>query len=352
MRDRTATAARLEKLEYQSRKAARIKHIKWEKRGENPPETDDLFVLKNVNQIEKKQSSLTKLLQQSSNTPMNPYTEYARYDGTGQVNLPTRSYRIYLTMLPEEERNYPLNVCCVATARIQELIGLILLKFSTDYSGDYSFKPVTNYGLYITEEDGEVDRDFPQLDIKECVAKFGFTCLGLVEHKEEAEKVVKSELDLDSPVESKKRTTSTSKADETKQVIFFINFLSKTDETLPGQNINDLALMDIHNRTMEAHLYKSYRVYIVNKIWWWNIEVHLGISSEKIEIDPIHQKNSKLQLVKQAPVSHPMDSIASCEETENRGNRIAFRVIYSSSFGSSERMNLYSPCKYTLFSEF
>lgn len=104
--------------------------------------------------------------------------------------------------------------------------------------------------------------------------------------------------------------------------------------------------MDIHNRTMEAHLYKSYRVYIVNKIWWWNIEVHLGISSEKIEIDPIHQKNSKLQLVKQAPVSHPMDSIASCEETENRGNRIAFRVIYSSSFGSSERMsNLYSPCR-------
>lgn len=37
--------------------------------------------------------------------------------------------------------------------------------------------------MYITEEDGEVDRDFPALDSKECVAKFGFTCLGLVEHK-------------------------------------------------------------------------------------------------------------------------------------------------------------------------
>lgn len=44
-------------------------------------------------------------------------------------------------------------------------------------------QPVTNYGLYITEEDGEVDRDFPCLDAKEVVAKFGFTCLGLVEHK-------------------------------------------------------------------------------------------------------------------------------------------------------------------------
>lgn len=222
MRDRTATAARLEKLEYQSRKAARIKHIKWEKRGENATETEDLFVLKNVNEIQKKQSSLTKQLQQSSNMPMNPYTEFARYDGTGQVNLPTRNYRIYLTMLPEDERNYPLNVCCISTARIQELIGLILLKFSTNYSGDYSFKPATKYGLYITEEDGEVDRDFPQLDTKECVAKFGFTCLGLVEHKEDSEMVNREhKTEPDSPVESKKRTTSTSKAEETKQVIIY-----------------------------------------------------------------------------------------------------------------------------------
>lgn len=54
--------------------------------------------------------------------------------------------------------------------------------FSTIH-GDFSLQPVTNYGLYITEEDGEVDRDFPCLDEKECVAKYGFTCLGLVEHK-------------------------------------------------------------------------------------------------------------------------------------------------------------------------
>lgn len=44
--------------------------------------------------------------------------------------------------------------------------------------------PPTHYGLYITEEDGEVYRDLPPLDAKECVAKFGFTCLGLVEHKD------------------------------------------------------------------------------------------------------------------------------------------------------------------------
>lgn len=47
---------------------------------------------------------------------------------------------------------------------------------------DHTWKPVNNYGLYITEEDGEVDRDFPNLDPRENIAKFGFVCLGLVEH--------------------------------------------------------------------------------------------------------------------------------------------------------------------------
>lgn len=48
---------------------------------------------------------------------------------------------------------------------------------------EFPLQPVTNYGLYITEEDGEVDRDFPCLEPKEVVDKFGFSCLGLVEHK-------------------------------------------------------------------------------------------------------------------------------------------------------------------------
>lgn len=227
-------------------------------------------------------------------------------------------------MLPEEQRHYPLPIVCIATAKIQDLVGLTLLKFSTNHS-DFVLKPVANYGLYITEEDGEVDSDFPNLDPKECVAKFGFNCLGLVEHKDPPKMV-----SFDTPEEipsspdssgGKKRTTSSSKAEETKQIK------------------NDKEIMDGHNRAMEAPLYKSYRVHIVNKLRWWNMEVHLGISSDKIEIDPIAQKNTKLQLVKQSPMSHPMDTIAFCEELETRGNKTTFVVVYAAGFGgkSSER---------------
>lgn len=43
------------------------------------------------------------------------------------------------------------------------------------------------YNLYITEDDGEVDRDLPCLDRREPSSKFGFTYLGLVQESEPCE---------------------------------------------------------------------------------------------------------------------------------------------------------------------
>lgn len=40
--------------------------------------------------------------------------------------------------------------------------------------------PVENYALYIAEDDGSPDADFPCLEPKEAVGKFGFTSLALV----------------------------------------------------------------------------------------------------------------------------------------------------------------------------
>lgn len=40
---------------------------------------------------------------------------------------------------------------------------------------------VNHYGLFIAEDDGAVDWDFPCLDSREVVSKFGFTYLALVE---------------------------------------------------------------------------------------------------------------------------------------------------------------------------
>lgn len=95
----------------------------------------------------------------------------------------------------------------------------------------------------------------------------------------------------------------------------------------------NMQIMKVHATAMEAPLYKSYRVYIVNKMRA-KAEIHLGVSGEKIEIDPIQQKNSKFTFVRQKPVSHHIDSVAWCEFTDVKSSSTAFRVTYSPSFGN------------------
>ncbi|KAF5299340.1 hypothetical protein FQA39_LY02513 [Lamprigera yunnana] len=321
-RQRSNTAVRLEKMDIAKKRAAKVKNIKWEV-SPVPPSSEELseiFVRKDLRTKDKtvKKSLLSKQLERCTNLPQNPYMEYAKFDGSAQVGILTRKYRIYLTMLPEEHRNYPMIVSCIATAKIEELIGFILLKCSTIH-GDFPLKPVSHYGLYITEEDGEVDHDFPNLDPKECVAKFGFTCLGLVEHKYISKNVSFESsrmLIQNGSFEDDISNSDKPKADEAKQITA------------------NMHLMKVHTKAMEAPLYQSYRVYIVNKMRA-KAEIQLGISGEKIEIDPLQQKNSKFTFVRQKAVSHHIDSVAWCEVTDTKSSGTTFRVVYSSSFDTN-----------------
>lgn len=95
----------------------------------------------------------------------------------------------------------------------------------------------------------------------------------------------------------------------------------------------DLQLMKVHTTAMEAPLYQSYKVFILNKMRT-KIEVHLGISGEKLEIDPVQQKTSKFSLSRQKAVSHHIDSIAWCEIIDTKSSKSYFRVLYSPSFGN------------------
>ena len=51
---------------------------------------------------------------------------------------------------------------------------------------------IDRYFLHIAEDDGEVDTDFPALDNREPISKFGFAKLALVESDEPIEQVPKS----------------------------------------------------------------------------------------------------------------------------------------------------------------
>lgn len=130
-RQRSNTAVRLEKLDQARRKAAKIKHVKWEspQRALTEDELNELFSKKSPRMKREHSCSLfTQQLERYTNLPQNPYIQYANVDGSTQIGVPIRKYKIFLTFLPEDRRNYPMNISCVATAKIQDLIGLILLK--------------------------------------------------------------------------------------------------------------------------------------------------------------------------------------------------------------------------------
>lgn len=130
-RHRSNTAARLEKLDQARKKAAKVKHIKWEplQAPVSEEDQDDMFVKKDIKKCQDiKRSLFTEQLEHYTNLPQNPYMQYAKIDGSTQIGVPVRKYKIFLTMLPEDRRNYPMHVSCLATAKIQDLIGLILLK--------------------------------------------------------------------------------------------------------------------------------------------------------------------------------------------------------------------------------
>lgn len=200
--------------------------------------------------------------------------------------------------------------------------------------GDYVSQPVTNYGLCIAEEDGEVDHDFPCLDPKEPVTKFKLYCLALVEHKNV--KNVSFEV-TESIIFA--RDESDTKPGKQKTKLQFIEFkalkcifFADTSSEVRDVTCRDMQLMEGYMTAVEAPLYQSYTVYIISKVRT-KTEIHLGISGEKLEIDPIQQKSSKFMLGRQKAVSYPMDSIACCESMDIKGNRCVFRIMYSQSFG-------------------
>lgn len=71
------------------------------------------------------------------------------------------------------------------------------------------------YALYMAEPDGTIDTDFPSLDLKEPIGKFGFELLGLVD-------VAKDECgDAASDGERKKRRVTVVLPNGTFTVMFF-----------------------------------------------------------------------------------------------------------------------------------
>ncbi|CAK9812891.1 Stress-activated map kinase-interacting protein 1 [Anthophora quadrimaculata] len=319
-RERSNTAQRLEKMNLKREKAAKIS-VKWKNDPAVPTTKQlELFQRKDFRKKTgpaKKYSLLSEQLEKCPNLPQNPFIEYAKFDGSAQIDIPIRKYRIFMCMLPKKQRTYPIQVVVLATAKVLEFIGLICYKYANEHPDHPLKDDIARYGLYFTEDDGEVDWDLPCLDPRETISKYEFTTLGLAEMKP---------------------------SDKAQHNVISWLELSDEEDFLEGQNekqkkvAEDLAKMEGHTTAMEAPLYQSYRVYIINKVRT-KTEIYLGISGEKIEINPIVTgKGAGRFWNRQRAVSYQIDNIAWCEVTETKGSKTMFTLVYTPHSSTSDNI--------------
>lgn len=308
------------------RRASKVRSIKLDDNVVelNDDEIDDFFPRRNNyntatatntnsttstdDEHEKAVSLLAQRLEQVRQQPVNEFQQYSQFDGN-QMSVQTKTFKIFLTMLPKEQQNYPMDVCVIATAKIQEFIGLICYRCSITY--DVPLLSLQNYALYITEGDGEID-DFPPLDLREPCGKFRFSHLALVQRKEgeliklDSRPTSETESTLDSPLSHELMMDRS------------------------GNDPKDMERMNDHTIQMEAPLYRSYHVKMVTS-GPFKAHVQLGISGEKMEIDPIHTQNSKLakQFSRLKPVSHSMETVVYCDIKDQNRSRSVIRIVYS-----------------------
>uniref|UniRef100_A0A4W6DH90 Target of rapamycin complex 2 subunit MAPKAP1 n=1 Tax=Lates calcarifer TaxID=8187 RepID=A0A4W6DH90_LATCA len=218
-----------------------------------------------------------------------------------------------------------MTVVTIANARVHDLIGLICWQYTSEGREPKLNENVNAYCLHIAEDDGEVDTDFPPLDSNEPIHKFGFSTLALVEKYSSPGLASRQSLFVRInaahgfsliPVDSlkvsmkeilqkalKKRKGSQkgsgSRGEES----------SEEDPPIDITTVQDM---------LSSHHYKSFKISMIHKLRF-TTDVQLGISGEKVEIDPVtNQKASTKFWIRQKPISIDSDHLCACDLVEER----------------------------------
>ncbi|KAJ8300924.1 hypothetical protein KUTeg_022443 [Tegillarca granosa] len=235
----------------------------------------------------------------------------------------------------------------------------------------YGNENIEMYALHIAEDDGEVDMDFPSLDSREPVTKFGFSKLALVEKdlppptspksafvvtvfvpnrgfnkfqvenmnitlKEILNKIIKRRKikirpGLNYNLEKQNEPGISLDLDATLASADTMEFCLVRENSTRAETITVSDETSGMADSLTSHQYKSFIVNMIHKLRA-NTEVQLGISGEKVEIDPVVGKGTA-KFFKQRAVTHDADSIASCDiiEEKSTGNilcKAVFRLTY------------------------
>uniref|UniRef100_A0A2K6G6A6 Target of rapamycin complex 2 subunit MAPKAP1 n=1 Tax=Propithecus coquereli TaxID=379532 RepID=A0A2K6G6A6_PROCO len=286
-----------------------------------------------------KQSILSVRLEQCPLQLNNPFNEYSKFDGKGHVGTTaTKKIDVYLPLHSSQDRLLPMTVVTMASARVQDLIGLICWQYTSEGREPKLNDNVSAYCLHIAEDDGEVDTDFPPLDSNEPIHKFGFSTLALVEKYSSPGLTSKESLFVRI---NAAHGFSLIQVDNTKvtmkEILLKAVKRRKGSQKISGSRADGVfeedSQIDIATvqDMLSSHHYKSFKVSMIHRLRF-TTDVQLGISGDKVEIDPVtNQKASTKFWIKQKPISIDSDLLCACDLAEEKSpSHAIFKLTYLS----------------------
>uniref|UniRef100_UPI0037E7A42F target of rapamycin complex 2 subunit MAPKAP1 isoform X3 n=1 Tax=Semicossyphus pulcher TaxID=241346 RepID=UPI0037E7A42F len=384
IRRRSNTAQRLERLRKERQNQIKCKNIQWKERSSSQS-VEDLGLLFEKRDLKDRprtsgtKSTLSLRLEQCPQQLNNPFNEYSKFDGKGHIGTTaTKKIDVYLSMQMAQEKLHPMTVVTIANARVHDLIGLICWQYTSEGREPKLNENVNAYCLHIAEDDGEVDTDFPPLDSNEPIHKFGFSTLALVEKYSSPGLASRQSLFVRInaahgfsliPVDSlkvtmkeilqkalKKRKGSQKGSGNHTGPMYRLekqtepNVAVDLDSTLETQSTLEFCLVRENSSRGEesseedppidittvqdmlsSHHYKSFKISMIHKLRF-TTDVQLGISGEKVEIDPVtNQKASTKFWIRQKPISIDSDHLCACDLVEERSpSHAIFKLTYLS----------------------
>ncbi|XP_070845306.1 target of rapamycin complex 2 subunit MAPKAP1 isoform X1 [Chaetodon auriga] len=375
-----AAAQRLERLRKERQNQIKCKNIQWKERTSSQS-VEDLGTLFEKRDFKDRprttgtKSTLSLRLEQCPQQLNNPFNEYSKFDGKGHIGTTaTKKIDVYLSMQIAQEKVHPMTVVTIANARVHDLIGLICWQYTSEGREPKLNENVNAYCLHIAEDDGEVDTDFPPLDSNEPIHKFGFSTLALVEKYSspglasrqslfvrinaahgfslipvDSLKVTMKEI-LQKALKKRKGSQKGSGPMYRLEKQTEPNVAVDVDSTLESQSTLEFCLVRENSSRGEesseedppidittvqdmlsSHHYKSFKISMIHKLRF-TTDVQLGISGEKVEIDPVtNQKASTKFWIRQKPISIDSDHLCACDHVEERSpSHAIFKLTYLS----------------------
>ncbi|XP_015422563.1 PREDICTED: target of rapamycin complex 2 subunit MAPKAP1 isoform X3 [Myotis davidii] len=231
-----------------------------------------------------------------------------------------------------------MTVVTMASARVQDLIGLICWQYTSEGREPKLNENVSAYCLHIAEDDGEVDTDFPPLDSNEPIHKFGFSTLALVEKYSSPGLTSKESLFVRI---NAAHGFSLIQVDNTKvtmkEILLKAVKRRKGSQKISGSRADGVCEEDSQidiatvQDMLSSHHYKSFKVSMIHRLRF-TTDVQLGISGDKVEIDPVtNQKASTKFWIKQKPISIDSDLLCACDLAEEKSpSHAIFKLTYLS----------------------